>query len=62
MPSEACNFSIKDPEGGSIDNNGTYTAPAREGVYEIRVEAVSDPSVYTYAFAIVSQKKKETAE
>ena len=62
MPSEACNFSIKDPEGGSIDNNGTYTAPAREGVYEIRVEAVSDPSVYTYAFAIVSQKKKEAAE
>lgn len=61
MPAEACNFSVKDPEGGSIDNNGTYTAPAREGVYEIRIEAVSDPSVYTYAFAIVSQKKKEQA-
>ena len=62
MPSEACTFSIKDPEGGSIDNNGTYTAPAREGVYEIRVQAVSDPSVYAYAFAIVSQKKKEQPE
>ncbi|WP_367924463.1 hypothetical protein [uncultured Ruthenibacterium sp.] len=62
MPSEACTFSIKDPEGGSIDNNGTYTAPAREGVYEIRVEAVSDPTVYTYAFAIVSQKKKESSQ
>ena len=62
MPSEACTFSIKDPEGGSIDNNGTYTAPAREGVYEIRVEAVSDPSVCAYAFAIVSQKKKEQTQ
>lgn len=62
MPSEACTFSIKDPEGGSIDNNGTYTAPAKEGVYEIRVQAVSDPSVYAYAFAIVSQKKKEQPE
>lgn len=62
MPSEACNFSIRDPEGGSIDNNGTYTAPAREGVYEIRVEAVSDPTVCAYAFAIVSQKKKEQPE
>lgn len=62
MPSEACTFSIKDPEGGSIDNNGTYTAPAREGVYEIRVEAVSNPSVCAYAFAIVSQKKKEQTQ
>ncbi len=59
MPGEACNFSVTDPEGGSIDNNGTYTAPAREGVYEIRIEAMSDPTLYTYAFAIVSQKKKE---
>lgn len=61
MPSEACTFTVTDPEGGSIDNNGTYTAPAREGVYEIRIEAMSDPTVFTYAFAIVSQKKKETS-
>ena len=61
MPGEACTFTVTDPEGGSIDNNGTYTAPAREGVYEIRIEAMSDPTVFTYAFAIVSQKKKETS-
>lgn len=59
MPGEACIFTVTDPEGGSIDNNGMYTAPSREGVYEIRVEAMSDPTLYTYAFAIVSQKKKE---
>lgn len=59
MPTEACSFKLVDAEGGTIDNNGVYTAPAREGVYEIRVEAISDPAIYTHAFAIVTQKKKE---
>ena len=58
MASEACSFRLVDAEGGAIDNNGVYTAPAKEGVYEIRVESISDPSIYTYAFAIVTQKKK----
>lgn len=59
MPGEACAYSVVEPEGGTVDNNGVYTAPAREGVYEIRVEAMSDPSIYTHVFAIVSAKKKE---
>ena len=59
MPTEACNYRLVDPEGGAIDNNGVYTAPAKEGVYEIRVEAVSNPSVFAHAFAIVTQKRKE---
>lgn len=59
MPTEACKYRLLDAEGGSIDNNGVYTAPAKEGVYEIRVEAISDPTIFTHAFAIVSQKKKE---
>jgi len=58
MPTEVCSFKMVDAEGGSIDNNGVYTAPAKEGVYEIRVEAISDPGIYTHAFAIVTQKKK----
>ncbi|HPD88954.1 MAG TPA: hypothetical protein PLU75_05730 [Oscillospiraceae bacterium] len=62
MPTEACNYKVLDAEGGSIDNNGVYTAPSKEGVYEIRVEALSDPSIYTHAFAIVSQKKREIPE
>ena len=45
-----------------MDNNGVYTAPAKEGVYEIRVEALSDPTIYTHAFAIVTQKKKKEKE
>lgn len=59
MPTEACRYRLMDSEGGSIDQNGVYTAPAKEGAYEIRVEALSDPTVYTHVFAIVSQKKKD---
>ena len=59
MPGEACSFRLLDAEGGSVDQNGLYTAPSREGVFEIRVETVSDPTVYTHVFAIVTQKKKE---
>jgi hypothetical protein len=43
-----------DEDGGDVDNNGVYTAPAKEGVYEIRVSAISDPSVYACAFAMVT--------
>lgn len=59
MPTEVCTYRVLDPEGGNVDNNGLYTAPVKEGVYEIRIEAISDPTVYTHVFAIVSQKKKE---
>lgn len=59
MPSEACSYKVIDPEGGSVDNNGIYTAPAKEGVYEVRVEAISDPAIFAHAFVIVSQKKKD---
>lgn len=62
MPSEACAYRVMDPEGGTVDQNGLYTAPTREGAYEVRVEAVSDPTVYAYAFMIVSQKKKEETD
>ncbi len=58
MPSEPCNFSLLEAEGGEIDNSGVYTAPSKEGAYEIRVEAISDPTIYTHVFAIVTQKKK----
>ena len=39
--------------------DGIYTAPAREGVYEIRIYCTDRPLVCTYAYAIV---KKKTAD
>ncbi len=59
MPSEPCTFTVLEQEGGEIDNSGVYTAPSKEGAYEIRVEALSDPTIYTHVFAIVTQKKKK---
>ncbi len=59
MPEQALTFTLLDPEGGKIDNTGLYTAPAQEGVYEIRAEVLGDPKIFTHAFVIVSQKKTE---
>ena len=59
MPEEALSYTLLDPEGGKVDNNGVYTAPAQEGVYEIKVTALSNPDIFTHAFIIVSQKKVE---
>ena len=59
MPEEALTYTLLDPEGGKIDNTGLYTAPAQEGVYEIKAAALSDPEIFTHAFIIVSQKKTE---
>ncbi len=59
MPSEPCTFTLLEADGGEIDNNGVYTAPSKEGAYEIRVEAISDPQIFTHVFAIVTQKKKK---
>lgn len=59
MPEEALVYTLLDPEGGKIDNNGMYSAPAQEGVYEIKVSVLSKPEIYTHAFVIVSQRKNE---
>ena len=59
MPEEALVYTLLDPEGGKIDNNGVYTAPAQEGVYEIKVSILGKPEIYTHVFAIVTQRKSE---
>ena len=59
MPEEALSYTLLDPEGGKVENNGMYVAPAQEGVYEIKIAALSNPNIYTHVFIIVSQKKTE---
>lgn len=59
MQEEALVYELLDPEGGKVDNNGMYTAPAQEGVYEIKVSVLGKPDIFTHAFAIVSQRKTE---
>ncbi len=38
---------------GEISTDGVYTAPAKEGVYEIRIYCSDMPMVCTYAYAII---------
>ncbi len=38
---------------GEISTDGVYTAPAKEGVYEVRIYCSDMPMVCTYAYAIV---------
>lgn len=58
MPSEACSYEVLDQAGGKIDNNGIYTAPTAEGVYEVKVSSISTPEIFAHAYIIVSAEKK----
>lgn len=43
--------------GGKIEEDGTYTAPLKSGVYEIRISCEEFPEICTYAYAVVSGKR-----
>lgn len=58
MPYEACSYEVLDQAGGKIDNNGIYTAPTAEGVYEVKVSSISTPEIFAHAYIIVSAEKK----
>ena len=46
-------WSVKDENGGEIDENGCYQAPELQGTYEITAIASADPTVRASAFVIV---------
>jgi hypothetical protein len=53
-------YEMTEPASGEIRSDGIYTAPSREGVYEIRIFCTDQPTICTYAYAIV--KKKTSSE
>lgn len=54
---EACRLSyeLTEPESGEIGADGLYTAPAKEGVYEIYIYCTDMPKISTYAYAVVGR-------
>ncbi len=52
---EACSitYELTAPGSGEVTTDGVYTAPSKEGVYEIRIYCSDMPMVCTYAYAIV---------
>lgn len=46
-------WSVKEPEGGTIDANGYYTAPNQAGVYEVVAESMDDSALRAVVFVLV---------
>ncbi|MDR0433515.1 MAG: hypothetical protein LBH21_00460 [Gracilibacteraceae bacterium] len=56
-------YELTERNSGQITADGVYTAPAREGVYEIRISCADIPTVSTYAYAVVKKDlAKENAD
>ena len=53
-------YALTEYDSGEISSEGIYTAPSREGVYELRIYCTDRPGIHTYAYAIV--KRKAAAE
>lgn len=51
-------WSVTELEGGSIDENGMYTAPSLPGIYEIAAKSVAHPELTATAFAVVRNIEK----
>ena len=56
MKSTGITYELTSPGSGEISSDGIYTAPSREGVYEIRIYCTDMPVICTYAYAIVRKK------
>jgi len=48
-------WSIKETEGGTIDQNGCYTAPNQPGIYEVMVQSMEDEQLKAGAYVIVRE-------
>lgn len=55
-------YEMTEPGSGEITPDGIYTAPAKEGVYEIKIYCTDKPLICTYAYAIVKKKVIEAEQ
>lgn len=52
-------YELTEEGSGEITADGIYTAPSKEGVYEIKISCADKPQICTYAYAIVKKKLAE---
>lgn len=62
MDSSSLVYELTEPGSGEITADGIYTAPAKEGVYEVLIYCADYPSICTYAYAIVKKKGFDESE
>lgn len=55
-------YELTEPGSGEITSDGIYTAPSKDGVYEIRIYCTDMPMICTYAYAIVKAKDGEEGQ
>ncbi|MDR2770971.1 MAG: hypothetical protein LBB57_02920 [Clostridiales Family XIII bacterium] len=48
-------YELTERNSGEISADGVYTAPSKEGVYEIRISCADMPMIGTYAYAVVKR-------
>ena len=53
--SQEVNWTVVERDGGVIDRNGLYTAPAGEGVFEIQAQSVKYSDCRASAYVVVSR-------
>ena len=46
-------YEVTEEHGGKIKEDGTYTAPRRTGVYEVKISCEEYPEICTYVYAVV---------
>lgn len=51
----ALGYELTENGSGEVTDAGVYTAPSKEGVYEIHIYCTDKPRISTYAYAIVSK-------
>jgi hypothetical protein len=56
MSATALKYDVVDKDGGVVDVNGVYSAPNKEGVYEVKISCTNEPDIYTYAYIVVVKK------
>lgn len=49
-------YELTEKDSGEITSDGIYTAPSREGVFEIRISCAEMPLITTYAYAVVKKR------
>ncbi len=59
MEPTSLSYTLTENNSGEITPDGVYTAPGREGVYEIRIYCTDQPLINTYAYAIVKKREHE---
>jgi len=55
-------YELTEAGSGEITPDGIYTAPSKEGVYEIKISCADKPQICTYAYVIVKKKLTETEQ